>query len=80
MFHGVKHQKPSLLSFLNLRTESMIVALSTFINNSFSYTKFASAIICSIPIPYSLGLHSQVFAYKLRASQAGDNIPEHFLE
>ena len=28
----------------------------------------------------SLGLHSQVFAYKLRASQAGDNITEHFLE
>ena len=26
------------------------------------------------------GLHSQVFAYKLRASQAGDDITELFLE
>ena len=63
MFHGVKHQKPSLLSFLNLRTESMIVALSTFINNSFSYTKFASAIICYIPIPYRIPSLSIIYNY-----------------
>ena len=37
-------------------------------------------IIFSFLLLDNQGLHSQVFAYKLRTSQAGDNITELFLE
>ena len=49
--------------------------------NSFDFCNLQVLhIIFSFLLLDNEGLHSQVFPYKLRASQAGDDITEHFLE